>query len=90
MKYIRIILIALLLSNSFVLRAEVVDINQANATALSTHLKGIGPKKAKAIVAYRKKHGPFKNYNDLLNVKGIGEKTLSANRKNMVIGRKKQ
>ena len=53
-----------------------VDINQANATQLAT-LKGIGPKKAEAIVAYRTAHGSFKTVDDLAHVKGIGAKSVA-------------
>ena len=52
-----------------------IDINSADAEALS-ELKGIGPKKAEAIVAYRKKNGPFKSLDDLSAVKGLGEKSV--------------
>ena len=56
-----------------------VDINSADAETLSAELKGIGLTKAKAIVEYRQKHGPFKNPEDLSLVKGIGEKTVALN-----------
>ncbi len=56
-----------------------IDINTANAQTLAA-LDGIGPQKAQAIVEYRQKHGPFKSVDELLKVKGIGEKTLAANR----------
>lgn len=56
-----------------------VDINHASVEELSEVMKGIGPKKAEAIVEYREKHGPFKTANDLLNVKGIGPSTLKKN-----------
>lgn len=52
-----------------------VDINHADATALAT-LKGIGAKKAAAIVAYRTAHGSFQSIDDLAHVKGIGKKSL--------------
>lgn len=39
-------------------------------------LTGIGPAKARAIVNYRTDNGPFTSESDLLNVKGIGPKTL--------------
>lgn len=52
-----------------------VNINTATVDQLST-LPGIGPSKAKAIVEYRQKHGSFEQVEDLLNVTGIGEKTL--------------
>lgn len=40
-------------------------------------IKGIGPKKAAAIVEYRKQHGPFKSVKDLAKVKGFSEKILA-------------
>lgn len=61
---------------SFNALAEPVNINKANAETIATSLKGIGIKKAEAIVKYRKKNGSFKSLVDLGNVRGIGEKTL--------------
>ncbi|MDR0408304.1 MAG: helix-hairpin-helix domain-containing protein [Campylobacteraceae bacterium] len=52
-----------------------VDINTADAKAISS-IKGLGEKKAEAIVEYREKNGKFKNVDELLNVKGIGKKLL--------------
>jgi comEA protein len=56
--------------------AQPVDINQADATQLTT-LKGIGPKKAAQIIAYRTAHGAFKTVADLGAVKGIGAKAVT-------------
>jgi len=52
-----------------------VNINKANSAQLET-INGIGPTKAKEIIKYRKAHGPFKNVTEIVNVKGIGPKTL--------------
>ncbi|HIV75123.1 MAG TPA: helix-hairpin-helix domain-containing protein [Candidatus Pseudogracilibacillus intestinigallinarum] len=52
-----------------------VAINHATAEEIQT-LNGIGPKKAETIIAYREENGPFHTIEDLLNVSGIGEKTL--------------
>ena len=50
-----------------------INLNTASAQQL-TSLKGIGTKKAEAIVAFRKEHGNFKKSEDLMLVKGIGPK----------------
>ena len=60
-----------------------VDINTADAETISAELKGVGLTKAKAIVEYRRKHGPFKSPDDLSLVKGIGERTVEINRANI-------
>ena len=52
-----------------------ININTASAAELE-NLDGIGPSKAEAILRYREEHGPFTDVRDLLNVPGIGEKTL--------------
>lgn len=53
-----------------------VDVNAASASELM-QLKGVGPKKAAAIVSYREQNGRFKAVSDLANVKGIGTKMLA-------------
>ncbi len=57
-----------------------VNINSADAATLAQTLEGVGEQKASAIVAHRKKHGPFKSIDALDQVKGIGGKTLEKNR----------
>jgi len=57
-----------------------VNINTADAETIAAELKGVGLSKARAIVEYRKKHGPFQNPGDLSLVKGIGERTVELNR----------
>ncbi|MEZ5591122.1 MAG: ComEA family DNA-binding protein [Gammaproteobacteria bacterium] len=61
------------------LAQQPVNINTASADEL-TALPGIGPAKADAIIKYRQDIGPFQTIDDLLNIKGIGEKTLLKNR----------
>ena len=58
-----------------------VDINHSNAKELTT-LKGIGAKKAQAIVAYRE-HQCFNNIDELVKIKGISIKTLEKNKANL-------
>ncbi len=57
-----------------------VDINSADIATLAKHVKGVGERKAQAIVQYRDEHGPFKSVDELQNVKGIGQKTVDLNR----------
>lgn len=57
-----------------------VDINRADAATLAKELKGIGPARAEAIVAWREANGPFKSPEDLVLVQGIGERVLEDNR----------
>lgn len=52
-----------------------VILNQATVEEIQT-LNGIGPSKAEAIIQYRQENGPFQSVDDLLNVSGIGEKTI--------------
>jgi len=52
-----------------------VNLNTANTTQLAT-LPGIGPKAAQRIVEYRQKNGGFKKIEELMNVRGIGEKSF--------------
>lgn len=52
-----------------------VDINKASVQELET-LSGIGAAKAEAIVQYREEHGNFKKKEDLVQVKGVGDKIV--------------
>ncbi|MBN2055038.1 helix-hairpin-helix domain-containing protein [bacterium] len=54
----------------------VVDLNTASVEELS-QVPYIGQVKAERIVAYRTENGPFEKVEDLMNVKGIGEKTFN-------------
>ena len=53
----------------------VVNINTATAAELDS-LPGIGAKTAARIVEYRQKNGPFKKIEELMNVRGVGEKNF--------------
>ncbi len=56
-----------------------VNINQADAAELADALVGIGLARAKAIVAYRSEFGPFEDVYELVNVRGVGERTVNLN-----------
>jgi len=59
---------------------QTIDLNSADAITLQQALNGVGEVKAKAIVEYRKAHGPFASVDELLEVKGIGPSILEKNR----------
>ena len=54
-----------------------VNINTATVEELKT-LKGVGEKKAEAIIEYRKKNGSFQTKEDLMKVRGIGKKLFDS------------
>ncbi len=56
-------------------KSNQININTAGVDQLSK-LPGIGVKKAKRIIEYRKKHGRFRRIQNIMKVKGIGEKTF--------------
>jgi competence protein ComEA len=62
-----------------------VNINTADAEMLSSELTGIGQSKAEAIVTYRNQHGPYKNIEELTNVKGIGIATIEKNKAKIIL-----
>jgi len=66
---------------------EKVNINTAAVDDLVT-LPGIGKSYAQRIVEHRDKNGPFKKVEDLLNVRGIGEKTFERIRDRITVGGK--
>ena len=63
---------------------KLVNINAASAADLAA-VKGIGQVKAQAIVEYREKNGPFKSVDDLVQVRGIGEKSLTTLRPQLTL-----
>jgi competence protein ComEA len=79
-------LAAMLLLAPLAAHAEPVNINTADATALAKALTGIGPAKAKAIVSYREKNGPFKSADQLAMVDGITQKLIDKNRADIRLG----
>jgi len=66
-------------------QVQKVNINTADAEELQTLLNGVGPQKAAAIVEFREKNGLFKTPADLMNVKGIGEKTFEKNKDIIIV-----
>ena len=78
-RYLRylVFLIVIILSQTVF---AVVDINKATEEELAHELSGIGPVKARRIVEYREKIKGFVSVEQLMEIKGIGPKTLARNR----------
>lgn len=56
-------------------KEDLLNINSADLSELQT-LSGVGPSKAQSIISYREEFGPFNSIDQLLEVRGIGEKTI--------------
>ena len=83
------LLIVILALFSINIYAKPVNVNTADAKTISESLKGIGQKKAEEIVRYRSENGTFKSSDDLINVKGIGQKTIDKNAGDILVTRSK-
>jgi len=83
-KLLSVIALVLMLTAGHSLAAP-VDINTASAAALAENLTGIGLSKAQAIVEYRTQNGAFKHADELVNIKGIGLKTVEKNLQNIKV-----
>lgn len=62
-----------------------VNINTATQSELEA-VKGLGPAKAKAIIAYRQQNGAFKTLDDLDKVKGFGKASVEKLRSELSVG----
>ena len=70
-------------------KSKLLNVNTASSSELQA-LPGIGPKKADAIVTFRTANGPFRQVEDLVQVKGIGPKTLAKLRPLVTVGKLKK
>jgi len=66
----------------------IVNINTATRTELMQVPK-IGEKMAERIVEFRKANGPFARVEEIMNVKGMGEKTFLSMRHQLTVGTKR-
>ena len=60
-----------------------INLNSADVNALMHSIKGIGAKRAQAIVQYRQTHGIFKSVDELAAVRGFGEKFIKSHAKQL-------
>ena len=82
MKKLLLVLLAFFAFSGMAIAA--VNLNSASKDELQA-VKGIGPKKADAIIEFRKKNGPFKSVDDLKNVKGFGDKSVDGIRSELTV-----
>ena len=75
-----LILLLGMTAGGFANTPERLNLNDASAAELSARLSGVGQAKAEAIIAWRRDHGPFRQVDDLSQVKGIGPGLLKRNR----------
>ncbi len=62
-----------------------VNVNTATQSELEA-VKGLGPSKAKAIIAYREANGNFKSLDDLDKVKGFGKSSIDKLKDELTVG----
>jgi len=62
-----------------------VNVNTADAETLARELNGVGPALAEAIIRDREENGPFTSPDDLIRVRGIGERIVEMNRANILV-----
>jgi len=81
MLFLRKLFLALALSIApFIVNADQVNINTADAATIAAEMNGLGECRAKVIIRYREQVGKFKSIDELENVSGIGYKTVEKNR----------
>jgi len=60
-----------------------IDLNNADLSSLIGSVKGVGKKRAEAIIAYRESHHGFKSIEELAEVKGLGQHFVTVNREKL-------
>jgi competence protein ComEA len=85
MEIIKKTLLAVCLLIPTLLFAETVNINTADKEALMTSIKGVGEKRAEAIIAYREQNGSFKSVDELAEVRGVGPSIVEKNMDNISV-----
>ena len=86
MRTLKLVAFIIALTLSSICFAQTVNINEADAKTLAANVDGLGMSKAKAIIAYRDRYGPFESVKDLVRVKGVGNKTVEKNKDRLIVG----
>lgn len=83
MEIFKKLILAALLFIPALLFAATVNINTADKETLMSSIKGVGEKRAEAIIAYREEHGAFTSIDGLADVKGVGPSIVEKNMENL-------
>ena len=87
MKMLQSLFLALLLAVPvYLAAADRININTATKEELMSEIKGVGEKRAEAIIVYREQNGAFKSIEELANVSGVGQSIVDANRDALSVG----
>jgi len=87
-KFFLPLFVALSLSLGMAFAADKININTATQSELET-INGVGPSTASAIIEYRQANGKFKSTDELVNVKGIGDKKAAKMADQVTVSKKK-
>ncbi len=79
-----VITLSVMLLTSTAYAMDKININTATQYELQS-LSGVGESTAEAIIQYREKNGLFKSVDDLVNVKGIGNKKIEKLSENLTV-----
>ena len=82
-----LLVVSLLIPSAVAQEVQKVDLNRAGQEELES-LPGVGPHLASQIMEYREKLGPFQRVEDLMNVRGIGEKKFEQLKDLITVGKK--
>lgn len=86
MKMLKTLFLALLLvAPLYLAAADKININTATKEQLMSEIKGVGEKRAEAIIAYREQNGAFKSVEELANVSGVGQSIVDTNRETLSV-----
>lgn len=80
----KVLLLLILFMPVYLYAAGKVNINTADKETLMT-IKGVGEKRADAIIAYRESNGEFKSVEDLSKVSGVSTTIVDENRENLSV-----
>lgn len=75
--------------SAMAMEAQKININTASVDEL-TQLNRVGDKIAERIVAHRDTYGPFEKSEDLMQVKGIGERVFELNKDRIIVAEEDQ